>query len=100
MKGSKIRAGLITLFLLLGLISNAQNAFLSATASKSTVAVGEQFQVTFTLNCDGQNFRNPDLSNFNVLSGPNRSSSISIVNNSYSQSLSFAFILQAKSEGN
>jgi hypothetical protein len=86
--------------LLFSISSFAQNAFLSATASKSTVGVGEQFQVTFTLNCDGQNFHSPDLSNFNVLSGPNRSSSISIVNNSYTQSLSFTFFLQAKSGGN
>lgn len=96
----KLKLGLLLSFLILGCSGFAQNAFLSATASKSTVGVGEQFQVTFTLNCDGQNFRSPDLSNFNVLSGPNRSSSISIVNNSYTQSLSFTFFLQPKSEGN
>jgi hypothetical protein len=96
----KLKLGLLLSFLILGLTSFAQNAFLSATASKSTVGVGEQFQVTFTLNCDGQNFRSPDLSSFNVLSGPNKSSSISIVNNSYTQSISFTFFLQPKAEGN
>ena len=96
----KLKLGLLLSFILLSCFGYAQNAFLSATASKSTVGVGEQFQVTFTLNCDGQNFRSPDLSNFNVLSGPNRSSNISIVNNSYTQSLSFTFFLQPKSEGN
>ncbi len=96
----KLKLGLLLSFLILGFTSYAQNAFLSATASKSTVGVGEQFQVTFTLNCDGQNFRSPDLSSFNVLSGPNKSSSISIVNNSYTQSLSFTFFLQPKAEGN
>lgn len=96
----KLKLGLLLSFLILSVSSFAQNAFLSATASKSTVGVGEQFQVTFTLNCDGQNFRSPDLSSFNVLSGPNKSSSISIVNNSYTQSLSFTFFLQPKSEGN
>ena len=95
----KLKLGLLLSFLIIGLTSYAQNAFLSATASKSTVGVGEQFQVTFTLNCDGQNFRSPDLSSFNVLSGPNKSSSISIVNNSYTQSLSFTFFLQPKAEG-
>jgi hypothetical protein len=96
----KLKLGLLLSFLILGLTSFAQNAFLSATASKSTVGVGEQFQVTFTLNCDGQNFRSPDLSSFNVISGPNKSSSISIVNNSYTQSISFTFFLQPKTEGN
>ena len=95
----KLKLGLLLSFLIIGCSAFAQNAFLSATASKSTVGVGEQFQVTFTLNCDGQNFRSPDLSNFNVLSGPNKSSSISIVNNSYTQTLSFTFFLQPKSEG-
>jgi len=95
----KLKLGLLLSFLIIGCSAIAQNAFLSATASKSTVGVGEQFQVTFTLNCDGQNFRSPDLSNFNVLSGPNKSSSISIVNNSYTQTLSFTFFLQPKSEG-
>jgi hypothetical protein len=95
----KLKLGLLLSFLILGCSAFAQNAFLSATASKSTVGVGEQFQVTFTLNSDGQNFRSPDLSNFNVLSGPNKSSSISIVNNSYTQTLSFTFFLQPKSEG-
>ena len=95
----KLKLGLLLSFLIIGCTAFAQNAFLSATASKSTVGVGEQFQVTFTLNCDGQNFRSPDLSNFNVLSGPNKSSSISIVNNSYTQTLSFTFFLQPKSEG-
>ena len=95
----KLKLGLLLSFLIIGYSAFAQNAFLSATASKSTVGVGEQFQVTFTLNCDGQNFRSPDLSNFNVLSGPNKSSSISIVNNSYTQTLSFTFFLQPKSEG-
>ena len=96
----KLKLGLLLSFILLSCFGYAQNAFLSATASKSTVGVGEQFQVTFTLNCDGQNFRSPGLSNFNVLSGPNKSNNISIVNNSYTQSLSFTFFLQPKSEGN
>jgi len=95
-----LRQVLLSLFFLICFTGNAQNAFLSGSASQSTVSVGEQFQLTFTLNCEGQNFRSPDLSSFNVLSGPNRSSSISIVNNTYSQSLSFTFYLQAKAEGN
>ncbi len=95
-----LRLGFLSLFFLICFTGNAQNAFLSATASRTTVGVGEQFQVTFTLNGEGQNFRSPDLSSFNVLSGPNFSSSVTIVNNSYSKSLSFTFYLQAKAEGN
>ncbi len=75
-------------------------AVLTATISKNTVAVGEQFQLTYSLNGSGRNFQGPDLKDFNVLGGPNQSSQVQIVNGSYSQSLSFTYFLQAKSEGN
>jgi hypothetical protein len=72
---------------------------LSASVSRNPVAVGEQFQLTFTLNASGSNFEGPSLSDFFVLSGPNQSSSVQIINGNISQSLSFTYYLQAKSEG-
>jgi hypothetical protein len=78
-------------------LSMAQS--LSASVSRNPVAVGEQFQLTFTLNANGNNFEGPSLSDFFVLSGPNQSSSVQIINGSISQSLSFTYYLQAKSEG-
>ncbi|CAN5540863.1 BatD family protein [soil metagenome] len=91
---------LLPLLLVLSIAGMAQAPFLSATASKSTVGVGEQFQLTYTLNTKGSNFRGPDLSAFAVLSGPNTSQSVQLINGSFSQSLTFSFILQAKTEGN
>lgn len=78
---------------------NAQAPFLSATASKSTVSVGENFQLTYSLNASGKNFRGPDLGDFIVLGGPNQSTSMQYVNGNFSQSVSFTYIVQAKSEG-
>lgn len=75
-------------------------AVLTATVNKNTVAVGEQFQVTYTLNTSGKNFHGPDLKDFYVLSGPNQSSSMQIINGSISQSISFIYYLQGKAEGN
>jgi hypothetical protein len=72
---------------------------LTATVNKNTVAVGEQFQITYSLNGNGRSFQGPDLKDFYVLAGPSQSSQIQIVNGSYSQSLSFTYYLQAKSEG-
>jgi len=43
----KLKLGLLLSFILLSCFGYAQNAFLSATASKSTVGVGEQFQDNF-----------------------------------------------------
>lgn len=71
----------------------------TASVSQNPVAAGEQFQLTFTLNSGGNRFQAPSLSDFNVLSGPNQSSSMQFINGSVSQSISFSFILQARNEG-
>lgn len=67
------------------------------------VEVGEQFRLQFTLNAKGSNFSEPDFTDFQVLSGPNTSSSSSIqwVNGKMSQSTSntFTFILLATKAG-
>ena len=78
----------------------AQAPFLAGTASKSTVAVGEQFQVTFSLNTNGRSFQSPDLRDFVILSGPNQSTNMQFVNGNISQSISFSYYLQAKAPGN
>ncbi len=79
---------------------HAQAPFLAATASKSSVAVGEQFQITFTFNAAGRSFQGPDLKDFNVLSGPNQSTSMQFINGNFSQSISFSYYLQPKNTGN
>ena len=77
----------------------AQAPFLAATANKSTVGVGEQFQITFTFNASGRSFQGPDLKDFNVLSGPNQSTNMQFINGNISQSVSFSYFLQAKTIG-
>ena len=77
----------------------AQSPFLAGTATKSTVAVGEQFQITFSLNTGGRSFQGPDLRDFVVLSGPNQSTNMQFVNGNISQSISFSYYLQAKATG-
>lgn len=78
-------------------ISVAQS--LSASVSRNPVGLNEQFQLTFTLNGSGSSFRAPALNDFMVLSGPNQSTSMQIINGAISQSLSFTYILQPKKEG-
>lgn len=98
-------ATLFTLLFLLYLVINvapsamAQAPFLSGTANKCTVSGNEQFQISYTLNTSGKNFRSPDFSDFLVLSGPNQSTSMQYINGSFSQSVTFSFILQPKGEG-
>jgi len=71
----------------------------TAQASKNKVAVGETFQINFTLNTNGGEFRPPALNDFDIYSGPNQSSSMSFINGSMSQSITLSYIIAAKKEG-
>jgi BatD DUF11 like domain len=68
-------------------------------ASKTKVIVGETFQIQFTLNTKGSNFKQPNLSDFQIYSGPNQSTQMSYINGSMSQSITLSYILAAKKEG-
>lgn len=64
------------------------------------VGEGGQFQVSYTL--EGANmddFQAPDLSDFFVVSGPNRQQSMQIVNGRMSQSSSIIYVLTPKKQG-
>ena len=76
--------------------SIAQNLTASA---PSQVQVGQRFQVTWELNASGSNFTPPQISDFQVLGGPNQSTSMQYINGSMSQSVSFSFVLRAAKEG-
>lgn len=80
-------------------VAGAQEASFTASVSKNRVVVGEQFQVSFTINTNASNFNAPDFSNFITYSGPAQSSSTSIINGSVSQTISINYILAAKNEG-
>ncbi len=81
--------------------ASAQDLTFSASVDKNIVAAGEQFTLTFTLtgSSGGQGFRPPSLADFLVASGPNESTSMSIINGSVSSSISYGYILQARAEG-
>ena len=89
--------GALFLFIFFTNISLAQK--LTAQASKTKVAVGESFQISFSLNSSGSNFKAPALNDFDVYSGPNQSTSMSYVNGSMSQSITLSYIIAAKKEG-
>lgn len=70
-----------------------------AQTSRTKVAAGETFQIQFSLNANGSNFKAPALSDFDVYSGPNQSTSMSFVNGTMSQSVTLSYIIAAKKEG-
>ncbi|MFH0736553.1 MAG: BatD family protein [bacterium] len=80
---------------------NAQQ--FTASTDYSKIGVNDRFQVTFALsgadNSNITNFRPPSFSGFKILSGPNQSSSVQIINGKMSASYSFSYILVPTSIG-
>ena len=80
----------------------AQNISFSGQAPRQ-VYLGQQFQLTYTINAEGSNFMSPEITNFDILAGPMFSSGqqVMTVNGKieYSSSMSFTFILQASKAG-
>ena len=72
---------------------------MTATVSKSQVGVGEQFEIDFTVNGMGASFTPPDMSAFQLLSGPNISTSETYINGVSTTSTTYAYILSATKEG-
>ena len=93
----------LLLFILLSLQFHLMAQVRFTASAKGTVAVGEQFALVYEINAEGQGFHAPTFKDFEVLSGPNQSSSTSIQimngrtvqNNSYS----FTYYLRASKEG-
>lgn len=77
----------------------SQEGSFTASVDRNRIAMGEQFEITFTLNGSGKNFQPPSFTDFLVLSGPNQSTSMQFINGAMSQSISYSYILQPRSEG-
>lgn len=80
-----------------------QAADFQASVDRNPVGVGEQFTLTFTLSNagvgGGKNMQLPDMSKFHIMSGPNQSTSMQIINGAVSSSVTYGYILQPKEIG-
>lgn len=65
----------------------------------NVVAVGETFQIAFTVDATPDQFIPPALSDFRVIAGPGRASSISIVNGQQSATTIYTYYVEALKEG-
>lgn len=90
---------LFAFLIILSGICLAQEPILNANASKTRVVVGEDLQISYSINGNASSFKGPSLNDFDVYAGPNQSSSVSIINGNFSQSISFSYIILAKKEG-
>ena len=73
------------------------------TADKTTVKQNERFQIYFTFEGgDGTNlkgFRPPNFKKLKILSGPNQSSSIRMINGNVSSTITYSYIIVAPNTG-
>ncbi len=86
------------IFLLSGLIIQAQAAKLDATVNKTTVSTSESFKYTLTLNTDGD-IRMNALADFDIIQGPSVSTSMQIINGAVSNEKAYTYFLRAKKQG-
>ena len=76
-------------------ITSAQSPKFTVEVSSDTVLLGNYFELKFTIeNTSATGFEVPDLHEFNVIGGPNTSSSMSIINGQVSQSASYTYYLE------
>ncbi len=95
----KMRKIVSILFFIVSLVHYSVGQKLTASVSSSRVAVGEAFQIQFSLSGSGSNFKLPQLTDFEIIEGPYQSSSTSIVNGVVTQSSSLTYVLVGKKEG-
>ncbi|WP_407931267.1 BatD family protein, partial [Ignavibacterium album] len=92
----------ILIFLFLNLQQLPAQTF-SASVDKNPVAENERFEVSFTFEGSDinsiRNFSPPSFQNFRILSGPNQSTSMQIINGAVSASRSYSYILLPNSTG-
>jgi hypothetical protein len=81
----------------------AQNATFVAAVDPTTVGANEQFQVSFTVSGPdingAKNFQPPNFGQLVVLSGPNQSTSVQMINGKVSGSQTYSYYLYARQPG-
>ena len=87
------------LFIFLSMVVTLAQNF-TAFVSKNKVAVNETFQVSFKLeNAQSRNVNFPSLEDFQVLGGPNTSTSMQFINGQTTQSVTYSFYLRPVKTG-
>ena len=91
----------LILIVLVTLSADAQS--LVAQVSNNKIGLTDQFQLSFTYSGSDANsiskLNTPDFNNFVILSGPNLSTSMQIINGVVSSSRTYTYYLQAKTTG-
>lgn len=90
-----------TIYLFLSSFLYAQGPTFEVAVSTDSILLGNHIEVTFTLsNGAMEEFQPPTFDGFQILSGPNQSTSISMVNGTTSQTASYSYFLKPIDIGN
>ncbi|WP_428330884.1 BatD family protein [Mucilaginibacter sp.] len=89
----KLKYYILSLLLFCTSLLYADDIKFTATTNRTEVGTGEQFEVTFTVNGNGERFTPPDFNGFQVLSGPNESTSMTSINGTTTVETSISYIL-------
>lgn len=87
------------LVLFFGNIALTQDASIVVEVSMDTILLGNHFEVRFTVKNASGKFERPSFEGFNILAGPNTSSSMSMINGEVKQESSYSFILEPRDIG-
>lgn len=79
------------------LVTNAQNVYAQVNSKK--VQVGVPFEYAVVISVNASNYTPPNFKDFDIVSGPNQSSSVQYVNGTMSQQLVISYALSPKKEG-
>lgn len=90
----------IVLIGVLAYTSIAQEGQFSVAVSTDSLLMGNALEVTFSLkNVKGEQFEAPTFEGFEIVGGPNQSSSFQMVNGDVTQEMSYTYYLQPLDEG-
>lgn len=90
---------LLSILLLCSAVGFGQGVKVTATVSSNQVATGEQFEITFSTNGNPEAFDPPAFNGFQVVGGPNQSSSYSSINGQTTASIAVGYVLIGVKEG-
>ncbi len=80
-------------------MASAQDPVFTASVDKNPVSVDDVFSLELTLENARGNITAPDLSQFTVVFGPSRSSSVRIINGEQSSTMSLTYTMRPKTTG-
>ena len=93
---------IVFLFICFAFTLNAQDEIpFTVQVSSDSILLGNSFEVKFQVeNAKLKDFEPPVFNGFDIVGGPNQSSSMSIVNGETTQSMSFGYVLMPQEVGN